>query len=853
MTSYQSSQEKLKNYYTNIAVHAASKAKIAALLGQADAKTKVSVALTKPGLVQQTHENFTSAEGSFYYNDTYKNNEALANEIIRSRGLLPGNAKLLSNTKMNDLYKLIQQKVLLFVPHIFFNKILNVNIDSYVSLDLLSRTNNGSVYSIYTAVSKKDNPKFRNAQEISDLYTNGETLIGSYAASSVNPIFKNANLTVWQDIANLLGDFATRTKGKTDPMPNATLMDRLLFLDKVRDTLDSLLQKNKDLDYAKAALIAVDRMKESNEVRIGDLVANKPQEFATNVAVYIFYIAFDEAYHLFNYIGISNNGKILIDKIPEDETQIFQWYPLALFVIQNVEKINAQLFPAPPPSTEKPNVPEDPDDPVDPPKDTVPRIPTEPQVDPEALLRAQQQYAQETQAQLIAANNAALDTLAKASKDSLDSVLENNRAMQADLLRSTEAIAKAQAEEATQRELINAQERLETAKANGATIVEITRLNAEASNDVAVANARAVNDAAERAAEAAVGSVKAVLGENGLPGVLGTISNMLNDSAAQNARLNFEREQTRQLEAELAAQKAARDLQQITEMQFQARQDALERERASSKQIQDLINKVQSLQKTDPSLVSAPYSTIMSKLVANVVITDKQSCRIEANATQSFDFSGENVTADGIVMKQKITVSTSCYQDAQKMINLQDKIKAQIQQFAQALNPDLSSRPPEQWGTNATLDIATNFNTQTMQDMISIANGDQKVSITAKNSILRNLVVDQTVDLYTQIVQNTVTKFDVVKEFAESLDSQIQLKAEEQKRKAADDIAKETIFKKEPANESNDTNWMKYIIALVFILILIIAIYLYYRAKNKKIGGFDEYTLMQRITSKFLH
>jgi hypothetical protein len=829
------------------------------------------VSLPPPGQAPIV-EKYTADEADDYYSADARNYALIAKELIRTGGTaLPFDPVFLSKTAMNAIYSSAQELIMYHMPHIYSMMPSPATIEQFFTCHVWTRTNGSVEWSIFIATGNSTDALFRKATTATDLDNNGNEFARHVVAYPQNRAMGLAPVQRYAEpMKKTYDEYLARKNSPNapvDPVPGMTLHNRLKLLDKIRLFLlgieKDIVTENKIA--ADAAVKILERI--TAGAGFADLVAGMNNETQIAVAINVMFMIDSE---LLNYIGLSTSSpqRILIHNLKQPVTfgnsTIINPYDMLSAngkkFYDNWEIHMTNFFyqqPSVAPPAPEPDVTPVP-----------PASPAAPVVSVNALLEAQMARERETQEALVSQNNKALDTLAEQNKLALDAIERTNQAGLAtataiannaieDVLASNERnqrmLAEKAAEEArvaaeqeTARERIRAAERIEAAKLAGATQTEIVRINAESSNEIALANARAVNAAAARAGEAAVGSVKAVLGEDGLPGVLGTIHNMLNDTAAQNARMNYEREQTRQIEAALAAQKEQRALAQITELQFAARQEALERERKASQQIQDLIAKVSAMQQEDPAMKTAKYSEIMSKLAANVVIQDKQSCRIEVSAKQELNFGGENITLDGLTMKQKVSVSSNCYQDAKKLANLQEKMKAQIAQFAKSLSPDVMNTAPEQYGTNATLDITTNFTSETMQEMISIANGDQSVNITAKNTIIRNIVLDQTIDMFTQLVQKTTSEFDIVKEFANTIDKQIEVSAEETKKKAADDFAKAKaerdarLAEITKVHEAENESWVKkniVAIAIVAALIVIgggVAGYLYSKKKSSR-------------------
>jgi len=392
----------------------------------------------------------------------------------------------------------------------------------------------------------------------------------------------------------------------------------------------------------------------------------------------------------------------------------------------------------------------------------------------------------------------------------LQALLDKTSATQIELSKQQAEVERKRAEEETKQTEIRAQNEIKRAEMQNASIAELTQINADANNKTARANAMAVDAAASRAAEAAIGGITSVLGPNGLPGVLGTVDNMLNSTIAQNARLLYEQEQTKQLSDAINAQQNQAQLGYITQMQAQARQDALQRQLDDSQKIQDLIRKVKELQTNEPDYKDKPYSEILTKLATDVIVKDTQSCEIQVNANQSFDFSGVNTYAGSIVMKQKVSVSASCYQDPEKLLAIQEKIKDQIAQFTTAINQTVLTDSKQKITGKVTKDVNNKYTAETFQKMISIANGDQKVTISAIDSILEGLVLDQSVDIYTQVVQQSVKNLPITQSLS-ALDEKIASSAINE-----DKIG--TTLSSSSENEEDST--LLYIIGIIILFII---------------------------------
>jgi hypothetical protein len=431
----------------------------------------------------------------------------------------------------------------------------------------------------------------------------------------------------------------------------------------------------------------------------------------------------------------------------------------------------------------------------------------------------QNRIASETQAREASKS---LIAAIESGERQVQAVLDKASQTQIELAKQHADVERKRAEEDTKQTEIRANNEIERAKLQNASIAELTKINADSQNKVAKANAIAVDAAATRAAEAAIGGITSVLGPNGLPGVLGTVDNMLNSTIAQNARLLYEQEQTKQLSDAINAQQNQAQLGYISQMQAQARQDALQRQLDDSQKIQDLIHQVQQLQSDEPEYKDKPYSEILTKLATDVIVKDTQSCEIQVNANQSFDFSGVNTYAGSIVMKQRVSVSASCYQDPEKLLAIQDKIKEQISQFTATVNQSILPDSKEKIKGKVTKDISNKYTAETFQKMISIANGDQKVTISAVDSVLEGLVLDQTADVYTQVVQQSVKNLPITQSLA-ALDDRIASSAVNE-----DKILKKVEEKTKPVDTENDMLWV-YIIGIIIILLFLggIGFYLY--------------------------
>jgi hypothetical protein len=857
-----------KSIFEDSARKAAAAAKLAVLLGQADARVSVKLNLPPPGSIDKRIESFSLTDGSYLYNTTLKDNWKVIEKIVADKSVnVLKDAYYIPSFKLNEIYEGLIMSALDPLPQVTSYNIPKIGekvVVNYIQFDSTKMTSPAE-YKNSTFSSPR--PTGVPAANNSGMSTDGELLfeiiavINATGNSITAAVVASSRLAIANVADNLYKNIARVNAYKgLNLFESQTLYERILFLDKISADLAALAGVPSAIaEKTAAAKIAMDiiTMITNSNMDFSHLLIDKSVADRRLIATYLLFFVFDhkDTYNILYRLGVSNMGTILYDEPISDADKTIQFQqlehnPLAKFVIDWIHEINqrfAARAPVDSPATE--NAPDAPDAPgtggagtgagggatggINA-ADLISAINAS-KVDIDAINKGHL----DAQKLLVEQANYSLDAAIRAGQETTEAVLQANLESQRELTSTFQQIAQKDAEEETKRELLRIKENERLAMINGATIVDITKLNAQSSNQVALANARAVSDASKNAAQAAIGSITAVLGPDGINGVLGTMGNMLLDQQAQQQRLMYEQEQMRQFDAARAAQKQQEAQGLISSMQYQERMATINREREASQQIQDLINKVSTLQAREPEYKEKKYSEILTKLATDVFISDKQSCRVEVSGKQSLNIEGDSNTIDGLVMKQKITTSSSCYQDAKKLSGLHAKITEQVAQFAKTLDPALLDTHPAQIATDAKIDVTSNYTTETMQDLISIANGNQDVVINAKNSIIKNITLDQSVDLYTQAVQQSITQLDAIRSIADKIDPQIETlqkeaidrKVQFEKRKEQEAGNQEIVGSEE--GSFDDIKYILYIIIAV-ILMALIGFGIYYYKKNKK-------------------
>lgn len=153
-------------------------------------------------------------------------------------------------------------------------------------------------------------------------------------------------------------------------------------------------------------------------------------------------------------------------------------------------------------------------------------------------------------------------------------------------------------------------------------------------------------------------------------------------------------------------------------------------------------------------------TNVYSKAVTSVLVKNIMQCNTGMVAAQEINISGSYNVLD-IKQEQIVNFSASCFQSAENIVDLQNQIKAAIDETAKSQSAGVFNALSSSDSTlnrNITTDIQNNITTENMQKVVNNIMNKQLVNVSGSNNVAKidqkavsDIVADSAQKLTTQL------------------------------------------------------------------------------------------------------
>lgn len=154
-------------------------------------------------------------------------------------------------------------------------------------------------------------------------------------------------------------------------------------------------------------------------------------------------------------------------------------------------------------------------------------------------------------------------------------------------------------------------------------------------------------------------------------------------------------------------------------------------------------------------------NSTITDMITDIMMEDVMDCTTNISASQILEIAGSNIQISGISQTQNVSIDSSCFQNAEKDLALQQKIVTEI-----------SAKLKEQsiaglsWLNNSEKDIQnhiennilTKIGSKTLADCTASATVEQRIGVVGENIILADISKEQTLSMVRECMQGTVSK-----------------------------------------------------------------------------------------------
>lgn len=398
---------------------------------------------------------------------------------------------------------------------------------------------------------------------------------------------------------------------------------------------------------------------------------------------------------------------------------------------------------------------------------------------------------------------------------------------------------------------------------NNASMAHVANASIEAMSKLNRANDMAREASAAAAAENQIKLLGAVLGPNGIQGIMGTQNDALQNQQAQMNRLILE-------QANIAAAQQAKT-QQLAATIPADDVVGVASKKASIDSLNKIINqsidaiqgmsKVVAIQAKNPELLNRPTSEIMAALAAEVITKSSQDCRGGVDSTMTVVIGGTNNTIRDNKILQKNKFNSSCFQDVSKTADIQQQMSTTLKQImslqSKTVNDELGM-DTNQINQKVDQDVKNSFTSETLQKIANQANSKMDITIGGDNNIVESNVIQQSNDIIFEAAQKETQKINIVQGIAGVVDSKLDSKKiitgeQAAAAKAAAAKASSTTNAVAPvAPETTGTNPLVYV-AVVVVLLMIIGGVVFVMKQNSAEEYVEEIPEEQAVGGSIYH
>lgn len=162
---------------------------------------------------------------------------------------------------------------------------------------------------------------------------------------------------------------------------------------------------------------------------------------------------------------------------------------------------------------------------------------------------------------------------------------------------------------------------------------------------------------------------------------------------------------------------------------------------------------------------SKAKSKIVTEVIVDVLEYEMLNCSEMIQQEQGLNISGSGNVIDGVSMKQAFFIKTSCFQNVNKVLDIQNKIAEEIQQRAAAQGEVIVSALGREKGYVKSViknKIANSINQQTITNCASSINNKQMIDVSGNNNIIKNVTMEQHSQMIRDCTQELAKKTELV-------------------------------------------------------------------------------------------
>lgn len=172
---------------------------------------------------------------------------------------------------------------------------------------------------------------------------------------------------------------------------------------------------------------------------------------------------------------------------------------------------------------------------------------------------------------------------------------------------------------------------------------------------------------------------------------------------------------------------------------------------------------------------SKSRSQVFNDTVNNVIVKNIMDCSSNVTLQQQINITGSGNVVSGVTMNQAIKLSSTCFQDAKVMADLQNQVTDAIKQAAKEQDVALTNALAKSSSDTDTLihnSVVNNINPQNITKIINSSNEIQGINITGDYNLVSNFTASQTADVVSSNTQKVIDQMDVVNQIKDYIDQQ---------------------------------------------------------------------------------
>ena len=183
-----------------------------------------------------------------------------------------------------------------------------------------------------------------------------------------------------------------------------------------------------------------------------------------------------------------------------------------------------------------------------------------------------------------------------------------------------------------------------------------------------------------------------------------------------------------------------------------------------------------------PGQHNKSLSQTINETITDITINDVQQCPTMVSQEQGLNISGSSgISIENLRLLQSAMISTTCYQDAQRVNNLQAQAANQINQKLKNSGPavlNLFNNQTNEMESYVRNQVRNNISATTIQNCAATANQAQTIKISGSTNVnLKDISFEQSLNLMRSCMSSTLNNNNAFSRFDNVVDQQAENKS----------------------------------------------------------------------------